>query len=307
MPDSVLECAIRTVPPGGWAIGVSGGADSVALLLLLGTRPDLSLHVAHLDHQTRGQASAQDAAFVEELARRLGLPCTMRVRSEIEVRIRSLPSNVSARYRAARLEFFRQVVAAERLQGVLLGHHADDQAETVLHRLLRGSGPSGLAGMSPRTCIDGLVILRPLLAVRRSQLRSYLDEFGQDWREDASNESSQYLRNRLRKWLAAEPALHGTLLALSESCRSLRHWLGRAAPVLPETFTTELLHRLPDILAHESARRWLIARGAPASELSEQVLGRLIALATDAATPPRQQFPGGMHVRRRGGVIFSES
>ncbi len=185
-PDAV------EVPPGRWAVAVSGGADSVALLLLLHDRRELFLHVVHLDHQTRGQASADDARFVFDLATRLSLSATIARRDEIEPNMSSLPKNPSARYRAVRIELFRRVVDAENLLGVILAHQADDQAETIFLRLLRGSGPAGLAGMSPRRQIGGLTILRPLLETRRSDLREFLAARPQEWREDASNQSDRY-------------------------------------------------------------------------------------------------------------------
>src|SRR6266496_1788814 len=137
MIQSALMAAIETVPAGAWSVGVSGGADSVALLHLLRQRRDLSFHVAHLDHQTRNGESATDALFVAELAGKWGVPFTIAIRSDVEDESSHLEKNLSARYRTARLEFFRRVVAQHQLRGVILAHHADDQAETVLQRLLR--------------------------------------------------------------------------------------------------------------------------------------------------------------------------
>lgn len=298
-----LLLAIQSVPTGAWAVAVSGGADSVALLRLLRGRGDLALHVVHLDHQTRGEASAADAEFVRSLAGELGIPCTVERRAEVERHLPATLPNPSARYRAARIELFRSVVAGRGLLGVILAHHADDQAETVLHRLVRGSGPAGLAGMSPRTQLGDLVIVRPLLGHRRTELRAYLDSIGQAWREDASNTSDDYLRNRLRKWLAEDPRLHEALIALGDACRIAGEWAKGAAPRLGETFAAEELARLPEVLAHESARRWLVERGAPPEELSEGVLDRLVEMAGDAASPPRAHFPGGILVRRRNGMF----
>jgi tRNA(Ile)-lysidine synthetase-like protein len=298
-----LQLAIQSVPAGAWAVAVSGGADSVALLRLLRRRDDLALRVVHLDHQTRGEASAADAEFVRRLAGELGIPCTVARRADVERHLPATLPNPSARYRAARIELFRSVVAERELQGVILAHHADDQAETVLHRLVRGSGPAGLAGMSPRTQLGELLILRPLLGQRRAELRGYLNSIGQGWREDASNTSDDYLRNRLRKWLAREPGLHEALMAMGEACRTAGAWAKGAAPRLEETFASEQLARLPDVLAHESARRWLVERGAPPEELSEGVLDRFVEMARDAASPPRANFPGGISVRRREGIM----
>src|SRR6476620_3797342 len=106
VPSSLAEVIAR-VPSGAWAVGVSGGADSVALLSLLRTRTDLALHVAHLDHETRGPDSTGDAHFVAQLAERWGLPCTIARRSELEPAMTDLPENPSARYRAVRLELFK--------------------------------------------------------------------------------------------------------------------------------------------------------------------------------------------------------
>lgn len=305
VPESALPSEIACVPSGRWGVAVSGGADSVALLRLLFTRADLSLHVIHLDHQTRSAESAGDARFVRELAATLGLPATIALRETVEQEIEVIDPNPSARYRAARFKLFRDVVSREGLQGVILAHHADDQAETILHRLIRGSVASGLAGMSIESRLGELTVLRPLLPVRREALRRYLIEIEQSWREDASNASEDYLRNRLRRWLADEPELHAALIELGERCRRLRDWTNCQAPTLPEAFGALQLGRLADVLARESARRWLLERGTPPGELTEAALDRLMEMCRDAATPPRIDFPGPVHVRRRAGMISS--
>jgi tRNA(Ile)-lysidine synthase len=295
--------AITKVPSGHWAVGVSGGGDSVALLMLLNERPDLHLHVVHLDHQTRGQASTGDAEFVRDLAAQLGIPAAIARREDIEPNVANPPANRSALFRAIRAELFRQVIREQNLMGVILGHHADDQAETVLHRLLRGSGPSGLAGISPSARVQGIQILRPLIGIHRKKLREYLESRGQPWREDASNQSDQYARNRIRHWLAEHPTAIDPLLELSNACRVYRDWIIANSPKLAETFQANILADLPRPLGRQSAKRWLIARGCPAGELVPTVLDRLREMAADAATRARQQFPGGIMVRRKSGKI----
>ena len=303
---------MAAVPCGRWAVGVSGGADSVALLLLLERRresqPGLLLHVAHLDHQARGAESTADAEFVRCLAAGRGLPCTIARRDELEREMTGLPGNLSARYRALRHELFRRVIAEHGLRGVVLAHHADDQAETVLHRLIRGSGPAGLAAMREVSTVAGLSIRRPLLKLRRSDLRRFLSDQGQPWREDASNASDKYFRNRLRRLLEHHPHLTGELLALAESCGAVRDWSHLTAPPLAAEFPVLQLQQLPRLLAGESARQWLLARGVPPGALSRSpdAVDRLIALASDAATASRVQFPGGVMIRRRKGVIIAE-
>jgi tRNA(Ile)-lysidine synthetase-like protein len=291
------------VPPGRWAVAVSGGADSVALLRLLHANPALSLHIVHLDHQLRGQESTEDADFVAALAAKLDIPATIGRRDQIEPELNSLPNNPSARYRAIRLEFFRRVVEREKLNGVVLAHQADDQAETILLRLLRGSGPMGLVGMKSRVKIGGLLILRPLLGVRRDDLRKSLIQLGQDWREDASNTSAKYTRNRIRAFLQSRPELHEPILAAGRACAEYAQWIKANAPKLKNEFPAIVLGEMPRMLARESARAWLRRQGVAAKELNDKVADRLRQMAADAATPARQLFPGKVAIHRRRGWI----
>jgi tRNA(Ile)-lysidine synthetase-like protein len=303
MNAQVLRDSVAAVPPGRWAVGVSGGADSVALLLVLKDRPDLSLHVAHMDHQTRQGESAADARFVAELAATLKLPCAIALRSTIESAMPTLARNTAHRFRNARFEFFRQLVAKQNMQGILLAHHVDDQAETVLMRLLRGAGPTGLGGIRLKSNVHGLKIMRPLLRVDSSDLRDFLRAANQPWREDSSNLSDQYQRNVLRKWLKGRPVVRRSLLDLQARSGALRSWLESKAPVLADAFPANVLADLPLPIARRSACRWLMKQGAPANELNEKVADRLIEMASDAASPPRMDFPGQLSVRRRQGKI----
>lgn len=296
--------AVQIIPAGRCAVAVSGGADSVALLHLFHHhRPHLHLHVVHLDHQTRGAESTGDAEFVRQLAADWQLPHTIARRDEIEPMLKHRPKNRSALYRALRHELFRRVVEPEKLDAVLLAHHADDQAETVLHRLLRGGGIAGCAGMRARTKVGGLVLIRPLLDFPRQFLRDYLRGMNLTWREDSSNASDKYFRNRLRKLLDARPQLKRPLVNLGQSAADLKDWIRSVAPKLGESFAVEDLRKLPRILAEESARRWLIAQDVPPGQITAATLDQLIEMATDAATAPRQHFPGRALVIRRGGRI----
>jgi len=149
--------------------------------------------VAHVDHGIRGRESAADARFVRALGRKLKLPVkTARLQLGTEA------SEDEARQ--ARLGAFRGMLGKGKnaMHGVVTAHHADDQAETVLMRAMRGTGIEGLAGIAPDADVAGVRLLRPMLAVRRSELHAYLEEIGQGWREDATNASVRYLRNRVR-------------------------------------------------------------------------------------------------------------
>jgi len=294
------------LPPGRWCVAVSGGADSVALLRLLHARGDLHLHVAHLDHQLRGDDSTGDARFVADLCAAMGIRATIALRSDIESALPDPPANPSARYRAARLELFRRVVREQQLDGVALAHHADDQAETILQRLIRGSSIEGLCGMRPCTNIGDLHVYRPLLSVRRQVLRDYLAGLQQPWREDASNASRHYLRNRLRQLLAGRPELVDGLLRLAGAAQSLRQWVSDVTPAPATTGNIPIakLAALPGPVARDLARRWLVEVGATEALLDGRAIGRLVEMATDAASAGRQDFPGGIRIARRSGRLW---
>ncbi len=182
------------------AVACSGGADSVALLLLLyDLRSELGirLSVAHLNHQLRGAEADADESFVHALAGRLGLDCIAE-RADVAARAHAEGANVEEAARRARLDFFRSLCARGQADAVATAHTLDDQAETLLARLLRGTGVSGLAGIQPVLELNPGRLVRPLLAVRRADLRRFLQERNQDWREDTSNLDPARTRNRLR-------------------------------------------------------------------------------------------------------------
>lgn len=180
-------------------VGVSGGADSVALLrLLLELREALGLRllVLHFHHQLRGAEADADEAFVAELAAQLGLEF-FAGREAVAERARAAGWNLEDAARRLRYEFFERVVREGRADRVAVAHTADDQAETVLAHILRGTGLTGLAGIYP---VRGAIV-RPLLEVRRQALREYLARLGQPWREDPSNRDVTRLRARIRQEL----------------------------------------------------------------------------------------------------------
>jgi len=179
----------------GIVVAVSGGLDSVVLLDVLHRLAgplELRLHVAHLDHQLRGE-SAADARFVEALATRLGWPATIES-LEVAAVARDRGLSMEQAGRCCRRDMWTRVGRRTKFRWVAVGHHADDQAETVLLRLLRGAGTTGLGAMRPST--DGIV--RPLLGSRRMALEDYADHRGLEVREDSTNRDIQVPRNRIR-------------------------------------------------------------------------------------------------------------
>jgi len=180
-------------------VGVSGGADSVALLMVLLELRDwlgIVLSVAHLNHKLRGAAADADEKFVAKLAAKHGLEFH-RESVDVAARARREKANLEDAGRRARYEFFARLVAEGKVDRVAVAHTVDDQAETVLAHMLRGTGLAGLGGIHPRT----ESVVRPLLDVRRAELRAYLRAKKQKWREDATNQDTARTRARIRKKL----------------------------------------------------------------------------------------------------------
>jgi len=190
----------RMLEPGDRVgVAVSAGADSVALLRLLENIRDeigITLLVAHFDHRLRGEESDADASFTRDLAKAHGLDFILD-REDAAASAAEKKWNLEDAARRLRYGFFDRVVRGGRATRIAVAHTADDQAETVLAHLLRGTGPTGLAGIYP---VVGAVV-RPLLGERREALREYLRELGQTWREDSSNRDVRRLRARIRSQL----------------------------------------------------------------------------------------------------------
>jgi tRNA(Ile)-lysidine synthase len=296
-PGSIMQ-AIAVLPPGRYAVAVSGGSDSTALACLLADRPDLTLHLVHLNYQLRGPDSDGDEAFVIDLARRLNRPLIVRRAIDLPA-LPHPPTNPQAAYRAQRLEVLKQVAADHQLDAVVMAHHREDVAETVLLRLLRGGGLITLTGIRAVSQIGSLTIHRPLLEVGKADLQRYLQSIHQPWREDASNASPLYRRNIVRRFLQSRPALVKSLVTLAAKAADLRDQLEAAAPALDGVFAVETLRALPPVVAEQAVRRWLVARGAPPDAVSPIACQRMIRQALDTAAPPRQHYPGGLLVRRR--------
>jgi len=204
-------------------IGLSGGADSVALLHLmieLRARFDFEIAAAHFNHRLRGKESQRDERFVRELCQRLGVSLIVAHAGAL----RDSPSNVEERAREARHQFLSDAARQIGAQRIALGHHRDDQAETVLMRLMRGAGVAGLSGMAQ---VGAGRIIRPLLGLSREQILGYLAKIGESFVVDSSNRSTDVLRNRIRLELLPSierdyaPGFSDRLAKLAQSMRDL--------------------------------------------------------------------------------------
>lgn len=301
-----------------WVVAVSGGGDSVGLLRLLhqlAPAHGLSLSVAHLDHGVRGDASRADAAFVVELAAALGLPIDLG---------RWQPDRLGhfeADARRARYEWLTEVARRRGASAVAVGHTRDDQAETILHRVLRGTGPRGLAGIPRRRPLGAeppIEVVRPLLDVSREEIRAYLADLGQPCREDASNADMARTRARIRHDLLPRlvreynPDVANAIVRLGELARSSGHTIDAIVGGLEDSAIVSVgqdrividraaLASVPGFLRAEvlrrswrragwsersmSARRWRrLARLARSGEARGLAIGAGVSASTEGAS-----------------------
>lgn len=178
-------------------VGVSGGADSVCLIHILNRLKDelkIKLYIAHLDHGLRND-SRKDAEFVKDLAKNLNIPVAIK-----RVQIKRIRGNLSIEEAArnTRLDFLLKEAVKAGAKKVALAHNFDDQAETVLMRILRGTGLYGLSAMASKRKANNLFLIRPLLNIKRGEIEAFLKKNNVAFRTDKSNTQEIYLRNRIR-------------------------------------------------------------------------------------------------------------
>jgi tRNA(Ile)-lysidine synthase len=229
------------------AVGVSGGADSVALLRVLAERSGelgLVVHAAHLHHGLRGAEADADLDFVRSLAAELGLPfyeARVDTAAEAEANMESGKTGESIEEAARRLRYgwFRELMASGVVEAVATAHTRDDQAETVLAKFLRGAWTEGLSGIHPAIQFPEGRIVRPLLGTTRTEVEAYLKGVNQGWREDSTNRQASFTRNRIRHELLPllegwNPRLREHLAQMAELARDEEAWwqgeLARLAP-----------------------------------------------------------------------------
>lgn len=311
-------------------VGVSGGSDSVALLHLLcelnaneGWR--LAIHVAHLDHQIRGDESQVDAAFVLALSDDLSLPCTLDTLN-VPALCADRSGSVEEIARRERYAFFERVCLKVGAKFVAVAHHADDNAETILHRILRGTGLRGLVGIPFHRSLgpgSQIQVIRPLLRHTRAEITTYLADSGIAYREDRSNQSTEPMRNRIRNKilpiLASEvnPQVREALVRLGEQARWVDEYLQET---VHRTFETLIISRTDQTLflnAQAVARKSrivqteLVRLAYRSFGLGEQDLGfshmaAVLRLIADSGSGKQLKFPGGMTIEKRyHQLIFS--
>lgn len=301
---------LRDCPPADEPalIGVSGGRDSVALLHALIARGH-RLTICHLDHALRAE-SRDDAIFVRELAGEWGCEAIVR-RENVAARAKRTRQSIETAAREARFAFFAKVARTKGVRRLFLAHHADDQVETFLFNLLRGSGAAGLGGIRAVTARPGLEIVRPLLGVWRTDIDAYIARHDLQFREDASNADPRHSRNRMRhEILPALSTLFGrdvraALLRSADILRDEDAFIG-ARPELEiasgEELAVKEIRGLPVALQRRVLLGWLRGRGVAEVGFGEVEAVRALLVGRVAKT----NLPGGKHARRRAGRLFVE-
>ncbi len=293
-------------------VGVSGGTDSLALLHLLAQMSE-RLHVATLDHGLRGAAGAADARFVVETAQAWGVPVTAGS-ADVRALAEQQRIGIEAAARIARYDFFASVAHEIGAARIAVAHNADDQVETVLMHLLRGSGLSGLAGMGYAAPLPGhpdLTLIRPLLDVPRADLAAYCRENGLQPRHDASNEDTAYRRNRLRRELIPylrelSPQIERRLRQLAEIA-ALEDDFADAAlhtAIDPHVIREDERIRFPRTAfasLHPALRRRFVLWAARALDAAGDVgyghVTAAVELALSGQVGARAQLKGGVQLR----------
>ena len=275
-----------------------------------------NLVVCHLDHRLRGKASSGDARFVETLAKKLGLTCEIG-RCDIRHRMKETGESMETAARHARHVFFADCSTKHRCRKVLLAHHADDQAETVLWNLLRGS--HGLKGMREVQKIvlpdrRSLELHRPLLALRHAELVAWLQVRGHAWREDASNSEPIAVRNRLRNEvfplmneISGRDAVAAFVRAAADfsECESVMHQQLEGVNLLDPQGRLHLptLKKLGPTLQRAALRKFLHAAGV--AQLERRMIDQALAMLEPGGSAVLN-LPSGKRLRRKEGRIWVE-
>lgn len=312
---------------GPMIVAVSGGADSVALVRSLAALKDefhlRPLVLAHLNHQLRGRESDGDQTFVEELYHNLSATdpnaFAWRLHTVNVMQEKPAGEGFESAARAIRYQWLTSLAEQFQAHWVATGHNANDQAETVLHRLLRGTGVKGLAGIPPVRKLGSMgEVVRPLLLVTRREVEEYLQELNQPFRHDTSNTDLQFTRNRIRHELLPllqrdyNPAIVDTLCHLAQQAADLqqeeetrasellqRAELPRAGALL--IFKSEILQKASSHQVREMFRLIWQREGWPQQAMGFKEWHRLAQVAVGHS--PACDLPGPIRARQRGRVV----
>ncbi|MEI6807937.1 MAG: tRNA lysidine(34) synthetase TilS [bacterium] len=301
-------------------LAVSGGSDSVALLhAMAGLSPTagVKLSVAHFNHHIRGRAADEDAEFVRGLAVRLKLPFRMG-EGDVPAIARRRGISLEMAARDARYAFLRNAAQEIGAQAVATAHTADDQAETIILRLMRGAGGTGLGGIRYRADINGLRVIRPMLDVGKVDAVGFLKGMGATWREDKSNSDLEFQRNMVRHEILPlleaklNPRVRKALLQTGRILRDEDEWLDTlAAGILrqcvaarsPAVLSLSSFSRHPIAARRRVLRLWLSANGVLPELLDFDMIARVDAIVRGVRAADTTCLAGGWRVTRGEGSL----
>lgn len=277
---------------------LSGGGDSMALLtclLALAEERDLTVLAAHYDHQLRGEASQADAAFVADWCRRNQVPLTMG-RGEVAAQAARQGTGLEETARAMRYAFLEETARAVGAAAIATAHTADDNAETVLMHLIRGTGLKGLGGITP---VSGNVI-RPMLTITRQEVEDFLQEWCVDHIEDSSNKSDAFLRNRIRHHVM--PLLRQENPKIGENLSQMALRLRQEEDYLSQAAEFDTLPTVPELKQlHPAIRSRMIGtflKSAGVKEPEDAHIAQVEALLHSPRPSAGAAFPGGVTITR---------
>jgi len=294
-------------------VAVSGGADSVALMFSLvrlkeAGEIETDISAGHINHNLRGGDSEEDQEFVEELCRRLGIEVTTR---SVDVRSFAGENKLSIETAARKLRSDGLIAIAKENNcgSIVTAHHMDDNAETIVHRLMRGTGFRVLGGIWPEKIFDDIKIVRPMLCIRRTEVIDYCKAGGIKWRDDHTNMDTSFKRNWIRHELIpylgqGKSGLEHELWELASSARRLNRRIENESDdvwgkLYLETgkesvaFDRKEFCQLGDMIAAETVRRAIVQAGSGEKDMAEVHYKSILELARDGRNGKKLELPNG--------------
>jgi tRNA(Ile)-lysidine synthase len=302
-------------------LAVSGGADSIALLrgmLAIQGESQIEIVVAHLDHGLRGEASSRDAAWLRSVCSDFNVQCAIGS-FDIKAQADERGLGIEETARQVRYDFLQQTARSRQCSAIAVAHTADDQAETILHHIIRGTGMSGLRGIPMlRALAEDLILVRPMLHITRADVLKYLADINQTYREDDSNQDISFTRNRIRHELLPQiernfnPRIRDALTRLGQQAMDIDVVLQSVVDEILETVLEEAtadvcrircdgLAEHPPHLIRETLKRLWRRVGWPEQRMGFEEWNRLSDLVRDQGTAT---LPGSIEARRRGTLLI---
>ncbi|MGB8226187.1 MAG: tRNA lysidine(34) synthetase TilS [Sedimentisphaerales bacterium] len=306
-------------------LAISGGADSVALFkilvnLKLSGRIKNDFHIAHINHQLRGEKSLEDEEFVKTLAKQHNLPVTVeRVNVKKYAKENKLSIETAARF--LRLEKLTATAKKNNCSCVATAHQKNDNAETIIHRLLRGTGFKGLAGIRPKTVLHGITFIRPLLYLDRNEIEDYLVSQNIKWQTDHTNLDCRFTRNRIRHRLVpflqkqSADNIVESLFVLSQRCLALSEKIESRAKAAEKKCLIEQLEHFvsvdiekfnayPSFLKVEIIQNALQRCGIGLQKITNVHYGRIIKFLKECRTGKTLQLPDKAIIKKQQSSFY---